>query len=442
MRLWALVGTLLGTAASLLVQGQSPISGASGLDAALQAFWDATDVPAAERAGRAIVALGPSASEMYGRLTRGRTYQARPTGGVELPTRIRGVAHDNVVEIPRGYDPRRAWPLRVTLHGGVGREAPAPGDPPARPLRDRTPIEGEIVLHPRAWSESAWWTPGQVDNVARLIARVRRDYNVDESRTYVTGISDGGTGVYFLAMRDATPWAACLPLNGHPAVIANPDTGADGQLHAGNAVNCPMRAVNGGLDPLYPAASVAPLIEMFRRAGGPVEFQVYPGAGHNVNWWPDERPRYEAFLAAHRREAHPGRISWETERTDRYHRFRWLVIDGLGRRPSDVALEDVNAFSPTPGLERRLFDRARASGRVDAVRRGNRFEVTTRGVRTFTLLLSPDVIDFAEPVRVIVNGRLAHDHVVQQDVSTLVAWAARDQDRTMLYTASLQISVP
>ena len=39
---------------------------------------------------------------------------------------------------------------------------------------------------------------------------------------------------------------------------------------------------------------------------------------------------YEAFLVAHPRQPHPTRISWETERTDRYNRFRWLVIDRLG----------------------------------------------------------------------------------------------------------------
>ena len=49
---------------------------------------------------------------------------------------------DNIVEIPAEYDPARAWPLRVSLHGGVGREAPGPGDPPARPLANRIQSAG------------------------------------------------------------------------------------------------------------------------------------------------------------------------------------------------------------------------------------------------------------------------------------------------------------
>jgi predicted esterase len=330
----------------------------------------------------------------------------------------------------------------VALHGGVGREAPGPGDPAPRPLSNRIPGAGELVLHPRAWSQSEWWTAGQVDNIMRLLDRVKRQYNIDESRIYVTGISDGGTGVYFLAMRAATPWAACMPMNGHPVVLANPDVGADGQLYSGNLANCPLHIVNGGRDALYPAASVAPMVEMFRRGGIPVSFQVYPDGEHNVNWWPQERARFEAFLAAHPRIAHPERISWETERTDRYNRFRWLVIDQLGARSSDVQLTDVNRYVRSPGREASLFGRRRPSGRVDAVRDGNGFDVQTRGVRELTLLLSPDVIDFDKPVRVAVNGRVVHDGAVKKNIATLLRWAERDNDRTMLYGAELRIAVP
>jgi poly(3-hydroxybutyrate) depolymerase len=440
MRPVTLIALLVGTISTLSIRGQAPSEGA--LDTAFHAFWSASSEGDREGAGRKIVAVGATFDEVAKRLKAGRAYGRQKTGRIELATRVGSVALDNVVEVPANYDPARAWPLRVSLHGGVGRQRPGPGEPPARPLNNRIASEGEIVLHPRAWFDSAWWTQDQVANLARLIDRVKHDYNVDESRIYVTGISDGGTGVYFLAMRYATPWAACVPLNGHPSVIANPDTGADGQLYSGNLANCPLRVVNGGRDRLYPAASVAPIIEMFKRTGATLQFQVYPEAGHDVSWWPEERSRFEAFLAAHPRLAHPEKISWETERTDRYSRFRWLVIDRLGTRASDVALEDVNTFSPIPIMERQLFDREKPSGRVDAARRGNAFDVRTRGVQAFTLLISPDVVDIEKPIRVTVNGRSVHDAIVKADVATLLKWAARDNDRAMTYGTELHVNVP
>lgn len=439
MRHALLLGALAGLSV-VVIRAQAPAP-SSALDATLQAFWRADDTDR-EFLGRRIAASGADVEQLWRALRAGRTYPPQKTGRIELPTRVQGTGLDNVLEVPANYDPSRAWPLRVSLHGGVGRQPPGRGEPRARPLGNRIPSDGELVLHPRAWFDSAWWTAAQVDNLLRLLHRVKRDYNVDESRTYVTGISDGGTGVYFLALRYATPWAACIPLNGHPSVIANPGTGADGQLYAGNLVNCPLRIVNGGRDPLYPASSVAPIVAMFTRTGADLEFQVYPDAGHDVSWWPQERARFEAFLAGHRRAAHPERVSWETERTDRYNRFRWLVIDRLGARPSDTALEDVNSFSPIPAMERELFGRKKPSGRVDAARSGNRFDIKTRGVQALTLLLSPDVVDFGAPVTVSVNGTSVYDGPVKRDAATLMRWAARDEDRTMLYGAELHIVVP
>src|SRR4029079_1630685 len=103
--------------------------------------------------------------------------------------------------------------------------------------------------------------------------------------------------------------------------------------------------VNGGKKPPYPAASVTPLVAMFRRGGVGVDFQVYPEAGHDVSWWPEERAKFEAFLAAHRRVARPDRTSWETDRSDGNNRCRWLVIDRIGQRSSDRPLPDVNRFA-------------------------------------------------------------------------------------------------
>jgi hypothetical protein len=89
-----------------------------------------------------------------------------------------------------------------------------------------------------------------------------------------------------------------------------------------------------------------------------------------------------------------------------------------------------------------VFARKKPSGRVDVLRQGNTIEARTRGVARFTLLLSPDAIDFAQPVVVTVNGRRVHAGPVTRDVRTLLTWAARDNDRTMLYGAALTVVVP
>ena len=88
-----------------------------------------------------------------------------------------------------------------------------------------------------------------------------------------------------------------------------------------------------------------------------------------------------------------------------------------------------------------LFRRYRSSGRVDLVRDGNTVRATTRGVAAFTLLLSPDVFDFTRPVTVVADGRTVFEGLVKKDVGTLMRWAARDNDWTMLFGAELPVSV-
>ena len=61
---------------------------------------------------------------------------------------------------------------------------------------------------------------------------------------------------------------------------------------------------------------------------------------------------------------------------------------------------------------------------------------------SFTLLLSPDAIDFGKPVVVTVNGKQVFSGAVKKDVNALLRWAARDNDRTSLYGAELKIAVP
>ena len=73
------------------------------------------------------------------------------------------------------------------------------------------------------------------------------------------------------------------------------------------------------------------------------------------------------------------------------------------------------------------------------MRTGNTVTATTRGVKEFTLLLSPDQFDLTKNVNVVVNGRTAFDATVEKSVATLMNWASRDNDRTMLFAAEIRI---
>jgi predicted esterase len=412
----------------------------TSVEPAWMRYLEAPDAASAQAAAGALVSARVDVAAAVARIKAGRSYPHRPAGpSVFNFTASDGTALETLVDVPTGYRPDTPWPVRVQLHGGVSR----PREAGARPLTpNRIAGEDAIYLQPRGFARAEWWHLNQYEHMVALLDWLTRTYNVDENRVYLTGISDGATGAYFHAMKLTTPFSAFLPLNGNMRVLATPATRANGQMYAGNLVNKPLFIVNGGRDPLYPVSAVGPHVEMLKAAGAQVEFRPQPEAGHDTSWWPTERAHFEAFVAAHPRQPHPEAVSWETERTDRYNRAHWLVITELGRRPTDDgALEDVNRFVSSGG-EQRMFGRTWPSGRVDARRVGNTFEARTRGVAGFTLLLSPDAVDFSAPVVVRVNGAVVASGLVTENLQTLLDWHARDHDRRMVYTAALPIRVP
>ena len=411
--------------ATLAVGGQAPV------DPLFDTFFAAESPADAQAAADKLVLAGADFDGTYARLRKGRFYGDEKRGEYSLRWKSKsGPFFNNIVAVPSDYDPAKPIQLRVQLHGGVGR--PSPNAQPGQPARTGNRIEGEkqIYLHPSGWAAAQWWDEEQIDNILRAVDTLKRKYNIDESRIYITGISDGGTGVYYMALKEPTLWSSYLPLNGSIAVIRSPQNGADGEMYGNNLVTAPLYIVNGELDNLYPVDQVEPHIKWLQSMGVPLVFRPQPGAGHNTAWWPTEREPYEKFVREHARIAHPAKLSWETERIDKFNRNRWLVINELRRDVSrDTELKD-----------RGFFQHTRLSGRVDVTRDGNAFDARVRDVAAFTLLLSPDAVDFSKPVTVTVNGQPSFSGLVKKDPATLLRWAARDNDRTSLYGAELRIT--
>lgn len=504
------------------LQSPAPPIIESPVDRAFAKFFSTSDPPGASHLVDDVLASGVSFDEAWRRLRAGRIYDPAPkTGNVTWVFRSSDMtAHETLVRVPLDYDASAPLQVRLQLRGGINYRRSI-SDFRGRP--NATEGAHEIYLIPIGGPDAAWWHDNQIDNILAMLDRLKRTYNIDENHVHVTGFSDGATGAYFIAMRETTPWSSFLPLNGHAHVLANPSTGVQGDLYLSNLVNKPLFIVNGGNDPLYPTSSIDPYVRLLDQLGASIVYRPQADAGHDLSWWPQERERFEAFVRDHPRDPQPDRLSWTTDRTDRYNRAHWLVITRLGGSEAESAFADDNTVederrdfgirleekapstrvrqviggSPASvlGIEKgdtiveingepvassddvvealgahdrsaplsvsvdrngrravlektlspsgvSVFRHRRPAGRVDAIRTGNTVTARTRGVRAFTLLVSPDCFDFSQAVRVVVNDRVMFDRVVQKDLPTLLRWAARDNDRTMLFGAEIAIELP
>lgn len=490
-------------------------------DAAMARVLAAANPDAAAKASEAAIKAGVTFDDAYAALKKGHQYNASaPKGIVKDSHSLGNVTFNYQLEVPESYDSSKAYQLRVQLHGGVGRPDATPR---GNGIGQLAGVE-QIYLLPTAWADAEWWTDPQLDNVRGLIDHVKRTYNIDENRVVLSGVSDGGTATYYFSMRDTTPFAAFLPLNGAIPVLRNTSMRIDGELFMNNMMNKPFFIVNGGKDPLYPTSVVEPYINQMEKSGVEVKYLPQPNAVHNTAWWPEVKDTYEAFVKEHPRNPYPDTLTWESDLREKTGRAHWLVIDALAPGQKEASsLPDVNEFvSPpepdfgirvngarvvgvaagsnadalgvAPGdviaringrvvplamdatdlldlldtdsplvltvtrggatqelkgtykptmLPKRtpIFVHAKPSGRVDLVRRGNTVTATTRRVAGFTLLISPDQFDLSKPVTVVADGKTVFDGLVKKDVQTLLKWAARDNDRTMLFAAEIPIKL-
>jgi hypothetical protein len=433
----ALAAALWSAASAAVAHGQTPVA-AANLDAAFSKFWDARTPADAARVADSVLSTGITYDDALGRLKQGRSYTAQKPGVVILTNRTEDkVEHYYAVTVPPAYDPARRYQVRFQLHGGVmGRSTNQP-----RNAGDIGALAGaeQFYVIPYGWTDAPWWSEDQVLNMSAIVDTLKRTYNIDENRVVVSGVSDGATGAYYLAMRETTPFASFLPLNGFIMVLANVDTGIHDQIYPNNLRNKPLFVVNGGRDRLYPISAVEPYVLHLKKTGVTIDYHPQPLGEHNTVWWPDIKDSFERFAAEHPRDPSPSRLTWETSNL-KHNRAHWLVIDKLGAQATDPRnLADVNDYSPIDGTAIPLFARRDPSGRVDLVRSGNTVEAITRGVAAFTLLVSPDAFDLTQPIKVTANGRVVFDAMVQPGAATLLKWAARDNDRTMLYAAEIPI---
>lgn len=313
----------------------------------LDAFVAAASRSDANRLIDAVIKSSVSFDDAYRRLQGGRAYGPQPTGTVRLRNRTSdGIEHHYVLNVPDTYDPARRYQVRIQLHGGVGGRATnapvGPGTIGALAGAD------QIYVIPYAWADAPWWGDDQVLNLAEIVDATKRQYNIDENRVVVSGVSDGGTGVYFIAMRETTLFASFLPLNGYWMVLASRDID-DGSLFPNNLRNKPFFAVNGGRDRLYPTSIVDPHIAHMKHGGVAVDYHPQPEAGHNTAWWPEVKDTFEAFVGEHPRRPLPDVLTWETGETAVHNRAHWLVVDKLGAQPADAkTLADVNDMELPP----------------------------------------------------------------------------------------------
>lgn len=200
-------------------------------------------------------------------LLAGGTAMLTLAGCVSLgrPDEFRHLAY-----VPDGYeaDPSRTWPLLLFLHGAGERGSDLElvkihGPPKLIAAGRKFPF---VVISPQCPASIPWSAAA----LERFIDSIRKDYRIDDTRIYITGLSMGGHATWQLAARHPERYAAIIPVCGR----GDPST-------APRLRDLPVWAFHGALDDVVPLSGSQDMIDAIRAAGGHPRFTIYPQAGHD-----------------------------------------------------------------------------------------------------------------------------------------------------------------
>jgi len=176
-----------------------------------------------------------------------------------------------VVYVPESYDPAEPMPTIVFLNGA--------GECGTDGWRQVYHFGGAVMLEPAKWPflilfpqkqdvKTKW--EDEAPMVMAVLEAGRKEFNIDSSRLYLTGLSQGGHGTWTIAAMQPDLFAAIAPVCGW----------ADEDV-AKKVAKLPIWTFHGDQDQAVDLKCSQEMAEWITAAGGTCKLTIYPGVGHN-----------------------------------------------------------------------------------------------------------------------------------------------------------------
>lgn len=283
---------------------------------------------------------------------RGELYRPERGRLTELAyvTRNDGTVQPYYVHLPENYTSDRPWPMIVFLHGYVDTISVVQPWVLTEDVCDIAERNGCILVLPYGRRNTDFQGVGEVD-VFRVIEEMRRLFNVDPARLYLSGVSMGGMGTWNIALRNPGTFAAVTPISGQtnmfrwwawdPAdmtpfkrFLVRWDNPEEMVL---NGRGQHFFAQHGELDHLISVVETRSMVEKLREAAVDVRYHEFAGEGHYIYWYTQCFENAWTWVRDYTLDPSPRRVSMRCFSLN-YNRAFWLTIEQLERwgTPAEV----------------------------------------------------------------------------------------------------------
>jgi len=215
------------------------------------------------------------------------------TGFLDRTVSVAGQTYRYQVYVPADYATKGRWPVILFLHGAGERGADGLAQtnvglgPAIRRAPGRFPA---IVVFPQVPLDSQWvGTPG--DAALAALAQTMKEFHTDPARVYLTGLSMGGHGTWYLAYRHPELFAAIAPLCGWVEEMARfrgsvpvvpAESGAALPALARRLGKLPIWIFHGEVDEAVPVNGSREPAAALKAASADVRYTEFLGLNHNV----------------------------------------------------------------------------------------------------------------------------------------------------------------
>jgi predicted peptidase len=191
-----------------------------------------------------------------------------------------------ILVAPMGYN-SAGWygiPVGAPRGGGAGANgAPSGNGAPATAVNGATgaargggrgpaPIIGGTAI-----TEAAKVREASEKDTMLVLEMIRKEFNIDERRTYLMGHSMGGAGTYFLGSKYAKEWTAIAPIA--PASMSMNNDRAK-VLQGIKDAGIPLLVVQGDADEAVPVANTRMWVDTMKEMNMNYQYKEVPGAMH------------------------------------------------------------------------------------------------------------------------------------------------------------------
>lgn len=217
---------------------------------------------------------------------------AHETGFIDRTVTLAGEVYRYQVYVPRGASARDHLPVILALHGSGERGSDGVLQTEvglATAVRRDPDRWRAIIVFPQARPDTSW--QGRSADVAlAALAREERAFRTDPRRVYLTGLSLGGNGAWYLAFRSPGRFAAIVPVCGFvaphgiiPPIV--PGVADPYRAVAERIAAVPVWIVHGDADPVVSVEEARRMSAALKAVGARVHYAELPGVGH-ASWVP------------------------------------------------------------------------------------------------------------------------------------------------------------